>query len=193
MTSITVGTLEVFITALFLWVIYIYFLKRLALDYFRHEVFSLRDELFDKAADGPIPFSSEAYKLLRQTMNGFLRFGHKVSFFDTIISCVFIRRCKFKSTRTSFFERWQAAVSVLSPDQVTELTDYRNRMIKLVIYQLFLGSPFCVVFFAMYSLLTSPFRYIKNHNRNHAFHACLNKSLREIESAAWMYGKAVRI
>src|SRR5260370_14413210 len=51
------------------------------LDSFRQEMFIIRDELFDYAASGRISFNDPAYRLLRQLMNGFIRYGHQLTFF----------------------------------------------------------------------------------------------------------------
>lgn len=48
-------------------------------DYTRQELFTLRDELFDYAADGHISFDDEAYLTTRTMINGVIRFTHSVS------------------------------------------------------------------------------------------------------------------
>ena len=44
------------------------------LDCFRQEMFAIRDELFDYASSGRVSFSHPGYRLLRQSMNGFIRY-----------------------------------------------------------------------------------------------------------------------
>ena len=43
----------------------------------RQELFVLRDKLFMLAANGSISFDDEAYKLLRDMLNGMIRFTHR--------------------------------------------------------------------------------------------------------------------
>src|SRR5438034_929815 len=50
-------------------------------DEFRQKMFAVRDELFDYAASGEIAFEHPAYRLLRQSMNGFIQFGHRLTLF----------------------------------------------------------------------------------------------------------------
>src|ERR1039457_4111930 len=52
------------------------------LDVFRQKMFAVRDELFDYAESGKIGFNHPAYRLLRQSMNGFIRYGHRLTFFQ---------------------------------------------------------------------------------------------------------------
>lgn len=49
-------------------------------DRLRQEMFSLRDELFDRARLGEIRFDSAAYKATRALLNGMIRFSHRISF-----------------------------------------------------------------------------------------------------------------
>lgn len=46
---------------------------------FRQSLFSLRDQLFDLAARGDLGFDNTAYTTLRRQLNGFIRFGDRVS------------------------------------------------------------------------------------------------------------------
>ena len=61
------------------------------LDSFRQELFVLRDELFDYAASGKIAFDDPAYRLLRQMMNGMIRYGHQISFFRFLMTAITVR------------------------------------------------------------------------------------------------------
>lgn len=48
-------------------------------DRFRQNMFALRDELFDYAMSGAISFDHPAYTILRTSMNGMIRFAHRVT------------------------------------------------------------------------------------------------------------------
>lgn len=56
------------------------------LDSFRQKMFVVRDELFDYAASGKIEFNDPAYRLLRQSMNGHIRYAHQLTFF--VFACL---------------------------------------------------------------------------------------------------------
>lgn len=55
------------------------------LDRFRSELFDLRDELFDYAAEGNIPFDDPVYGALRDWLNVLIRMAHRITFLDTIV------------------------------------------------------------------------------------------------------------
>ncbi len=62
-------------------VLYFWLYRDYRIDLFRQRLFALRDELFDLARSGAISFDDRAYGLLRSTLNGFIRFGHRLTFF----------------------------------------------------------------------------------------------------------------
>jgi hypothetical protein len=68
----TIGLCLLAIQALFLW-------REYRIDAFRQRIFEIRDELFDYAAEGGIPFDHPAYGALRGLLNGYIRFAHKMS------------------------------------------------------------------------------------------------------------------
>lgn len=57
---------------------YRYVASSIRTDEFRQRLFALRDELFDLAAAGRIEFDHPAYRLLRATLNGYIRFAHQL-------------------------------------------------------------------------------------------------------------------
>lgn len=77
---------EIVNTTLF-WVIifvgYWWFVRvnvRLSLAELRHQLFKVRGKLFDRGYELGIDFDSDAYGIARTTLNGLLRFAHKLSF-----------------------------------------------------------------------------------------------------------------
>ncbi len=61
-------------------------LPTVRLDEFRQNMFAVRDELFDYAASGHISYNDPAYRLLRQLMNGYIRYGHQLTFFRVCLT-----------------------------------------------------------------------------------------------------------
>lgn len=51
--------------------------QRYVIDVTRQQLFELRDQLFDLAADGKLSFQSETYKILRKVFNTSIRFAHE--------------------------------------------------------------------------------------------------------------------
>lgn len=62
-----------------IWLLIFFGGRDLRNDSLRQKLFALRDELFDYAADGNIDFGDPAYRLLRNFLNGTIRFAHKFS------------------------------------------------------------------------------------------------------------------
>jgi hypothetical protein len=65
--------------------------QRFRVDKVRQELFAIRDELFDQARDGKISFESEAYRATRTTLNGAIRFAHRLSFSRLIMFGVMLK------------------------------------------------------------------------------------------------------
>lgn len=115
-------------------------LRAVAVDHFRHEIFSLRDDLFDRAAAGAISFGHPAYGMLRRTMNGFLRWGERMRLLDVVLLPAFIRHAD-RVADNRFDARWKRAVADLSASDREWLESYRNRMRRVIIRYLIVGSP----------------------------------------------------
>jgi len=111
------------------------------LDIFRQKMFALRDELFDYAESGRIGFNHPAYRLLRQSMNGFIRYGHRLTFFQINLMMLY---WKFGASQPpmDWTEKWNRAIATVNDEQVREnLVKFHERSIMLVSERLVLGSP----------------------------------------------------
>jgi hypothetical protein len=131
--------LAILFTMLLIWV------PALRLDIFRQKMFSLRDEFFDYAKAGKIQFDHPAYLLLRKSMNGFLRYGHRLSFFQLCIT--FCRwRILEEKPAMEWSQRWEAALGSIENGQTRkDLEAFHARAMDIVIDRLIIGSPllFC--------------------------------------------------
>ncbi len=72
---------------------------------YRQGLFEVRDALFDYAAEGKIPFDHPAYGMLRSTINGFIRFGHRLSFSHIVLMAALDSQRSAQS-EYSFSNRW---------------------------------------------------------------------------------------
>lgn len=116
----------------------------LRLDTFRQNMFALRDELFDYAADGNISFTDPAYALLRKSMNGFIRYGHNLSFFRISITMLNWKICNRQPT-ANWSDSWNAAVAKVEDADVRQkLRDFHGKSLDLVASRVVLGSPFLI-------------------------------------------------
>jgi len=123
-------------------IIYLYFwlFQQYRIDVFRQRIFGIRDEVFDYAASGKIAFDHPAYITLRNLMNGYIRFSHKISLLHVgivlVLTKLFNRNCKLQS----FEEIWTAAIQDLDDKAKHELSQFRMRAEMNLFYYLFLSS-----------------------------------------------------
>jgi hypothetical protein len=120
-----------------LWVLAFFFFRDYVTDYFRQRLFTIRDELFDWAADGGIAFDHRGYTLARTTLNGFIRFGDRVS----LVSLGAFRVLRDQPNPQTFAVEYQAAVEDLRPEQRAFLDGVLKRMHEAVALHLVLASP----------------------------------------------------
>jgi hypothetical protein len=127
-----------------LWMILIGFAS-IRLDEFRQRMFAIRDGLFDYARSGNIGFDQPAYKLLRKSMNGFIRYGHRLSFFQLVITF-----CRWHYTDDqpvfSWRAQWEDALSKVSDEKVRkDLMKIQAESMGVVFGRVILGSPVLMV------------------------------------------------
>jgi hypothetical protein len=125
---------------------------RYRVDLFRQKLFELRDELFLFAADGGIEFSNPAYGMLRSTINGNIRFGHRLNLLEIILFFRFLGRGGVPLLGDSFAARWEQALSPLSSKQRERLESVRARMARTVAEHCIHMSPLLVVFSLLLAL-----------------------------------------
>jgi hypothetical protein len=111
------------------------------LDGFRQNMFAIRDELFDYAADGNISFDQPAYVMLRRQMNGFIRYGHQLTVFRCLTT-VAIHKVSGRPTNTEWYSEWQTALASVEDAQVREKLEYFHKKgMMLAVKRLLFGSP----------------------------------------------------
>lgn len=133
------------IALLLLWILFFWWYRDYRLDYFRQELFALRDELFDVALDGEIEFQNHAYGMLRSTINGTIQYGHQLGFLDLLCSLVFTSRNETQKELVGRYEdRWQRACDKLDPEVSKKLKVIRNRLHLITAEQVVFTSFFLV-------------------------------------------------
>jgi hypothetical protein len=111
------------------------------LDSFRQNMFALRDELWDYAADGHISFEDPAYKLLRQLMNGFIRYAHQLTFYRLCLSLL-IWRLADSGRPSHWTEEWTSAIAQIRDEDVrARLGQFYGKSISIVLKRVIYGSP----------------------------------------------------
>lgn len=110
------------------------------LDAFRQRMFELRDELFDYAAEGKVGFNDPAYRLLRQSMNGSIRYAHHLTFFRVCVTMAEIELAVYVP-KSNWSEDWQYALQKIPNDDVrNRLEAFHARSLQLMVERLVAGS-----------------------------------------------------
>lgn len=127
-----------------IWILLFWLYRDLVTDSFRQEMFALRDELFDAAEDGVIDFAHPAYGLLRSTMNGFIRFTHRMTLLDVLLLSIGGRNSDVLDKESSFSSRLGRELDTLDPTTSTVLKNFHSRMNVMVLKHVFRSSPVLV-------------------------------------------------
>ncbi len=116
----------------------------LRLDAFRQDMFALRDEVFDFAMNGNIGFSHPSYRLLRKSMNGFIRYAHNLTFYRLMITMLQWRLLS-REPEIKWAEEWDHALESIADNRVREtMKEFHDRSFELVAKRVVLGSPILV-------------------------------------------------
>jgi hypothetical protein len=108
---------------------------------FRQEMFEIRDELFDYAAAGNIRFNDPAYRLLRQSMNGFIRYAHELTFFRLCMTEIERRVFGIKPSM-AWHDKWRDSLANIKNQKVKDrLCEFHLRSSVLAVRRVVSGSP----------------------------------------------------
>lgn len=182
------------LSAATLWYLFFCIYKDHSVEIFRQKMFELRDRLFDEAADGLVGFNHPSYIVLRSTMNGFLRYGHRVTLFEVLVQNYLVRSALRRDAGVmSFSEAWALSTKNLPKEVKEKLEPYRARMTELLLVQAFLSTPFFLLFlvvgFFVMRLPSSLYGLIRKTAFRWA-NSMMGESLDRIESTAMAYGKS---
>lgn len=145
--------------------------KKAMLEFYRMNIFELRDELFDYAAEGNISFDNESYQLMRTLLNGYLRYAENldISRFQKYQKAV----AKEKLIIDNFFMlQYSQKSKTLSVKQKEKLDKYLQRSAliaatymvkKSIIYCIYLSfkSLFCKLIFKNNNNSKMSWRYFR--------------------------------
>jgi len=110
------------------------------IDALRERLFALRGELFAYAeSQGRDFFREPAYRQLRETMNGMIRFSHKLTFSRLVLSILIFKF--FPVPTDDIVTAWLKVVSKLKSEEIREqLLNFHWRIFILVARHLVNGS-----------------------------------------------------
>jgi hypothetical protein len=145
-----------------LWWLFFWLYRDYRLDALRQHLFALRDELFDLARGGLLSFDSKAYGMLRSSINGNIRFGHRLGFLDVFCFLIFTRRQPAIERQVEqYHHNWQAATAGLDQETLTSVEHIRTRVHLRVLEQIVLTSA--VLMFSLTTLIFAViFIWLKN-------------------------------
>lgn len=123
-------------------------------DSFRQKMFELRDELFDDAMKNGVAFDNDAYQVLRNTVNGFIQFAHRLNIFQFFSFVALAESRASKERRVSYTRRFDAGLEKLSDEQKDLMKQYRLRMNILMLTHMLSASPLSAL------LIFTPIGYI---------------------------------
>jgi len=132
--------------------LYLWLYRDYRRDLLRTRLFEIRAELFDGARDGRIDFNHPAYGLLRSTLNGFLRYGHKVGAFRLVMTALFLDP-KEMGELYQFPSKWQKAVKSLDPETQEWLEGLRGRSHAALFKHFLATTGFTYLFMSLWVTL----------------------------------------
>lgn len=118
--------------------------RQTQLDVFRQKLFALRDDLFDAAAAGKIDFQHPAYGMLRSTINGTIRFGHRLNL-PFVVCLSAIAPPRKEGDPEHFGAKLEKVMVSLNDEQRALIRDCHHRLNLLMVEHLILGSPALLV------------------------------------------------
>lgn len=160
-------TLEEFIHAVHfmipivgIWVI-MWLWRDYRVDALRERLFLLRQELFDYAASGNVPFNDPAYRSLRDAMDGMIRFAHKISFIRLVLS-VIANRLSPSPLMGQHFRKWRLAVDQLKSQAVKDqLLEFHGKMAVAMVKHMVTGSPVMLTLLILFSMFVGAVALIR--------------------------------
>ncbi len=139
----TVIATTVSLVALYSIVFWLY--RDYQIDRFRQTMFRVRDDLFDLGAAGEVAFDHPAYCALRSLLNGYIRFGHRVSILPAIIFTYRLTDDEKRWLDEQDYDGWWLSLTNDLPLPTARKLDHLRANAGHVVQQhLILGSPLLV-------------------------------------------------
>ncbi len=136
------------------------------IDRFRQDLFTIRDRLFDLAADGQIQFDHTAYGLVRITINGYIRFAHRVRFWWLVNSYTHYSEDALRSAGfRPFREQFDEALKSLDAGTRKKIEGIMKELHERTLNHIFLMSVPLIVLSALTALLAAIFVGVKSATR----------------------------
>lgn len=109
----------------------------------RQKLFEIRDELFDYANSGKISFEDPAYERLRRTINGFVRFAHRMNLIHILIMSIVLKKKHYKIH--TFQEKLTQEIKNLEEEKKDIYRSIHFRINYTIVEYLVLSSPLFLI------------------------------------------------
>ena len=156
----TIAGIRLVIYVLIGWIIYFWGYRKLRIDLLRHKLFVLRDSLFIKTHSMGVPLDSPSYVTMRQTLNGLLRYGHRVSIWGVLAAYWGLR--KDPREERPFSDDLDDQLAALHNEEYRKFVqDIYQRMMRSVFWHITTGAPILILYVAykLCSLLVQALYY----------------------------------
>jgi hypothetical protein len=172
-----------------LWVLF-WLYKDHSVATFRQRVFSLRDEMFDMAMAGKIPFNHKGYGRLRVTMNGSIRYAEEISLVRVLLFALLNR--KNQNAPEGFSAAFLKEINDLPFDQKMALCQLHNRFSALITKHAIYNSPITIFILILPITLYLSLKSASSWFRKNIvlwFKKRLEIPLDEVQSLAYVIGR----
>lgn len=140
MTSLTEVLLGL-AAALGCWWLYFFAYPRLRLDETRQNLFRIRDDFFRLAEQGAIAFDCDAYRLVRLTLNGMIRYAHQLSLIQLLVAGHARKRYGPDLEAAHFAEAVESAIESLAQEQQLLVRRTLNAMHREMLLHMMRKAP----------------------------------------------------
>jgi hypothetical protein len=186
--ELALTTLSSLLSLVGFWYVVLWRYRTFRIDLFRQRMFEVRDDLFDFAAEGNIGFNHPAYGMLRSTMNGFARFGHRLTLWQMLFLGLFVRTSDIMGV-DNFDKKWARAKNGLPDDTQVRLDQFREKMEMVVFRHMLVSVPECLLL-PLILLATLPVILWKMaQSRASSLHKLLQLPVSNLDSAALLNGE----
>lgn len=183
--NVLMTTIFTLISLFGLWLLFFVLYRDFVVDKFRQSMFAVRDEMFDYVSKNGISFDDPAYTLLRSTMNGFIRYAHKVSFLQLFLFSRMTKEIDTTCLKDSFHDKWIEAIKLHNGDTKNQFENYLVKMNIQSLKLLLFSSPVLnATILVPIILLTLVKLYIKKLLEK------FDDQINRLDSTAMLYGNA---
>ena len=163
------------------WIIYFWGYRKFRIDLLRHKLFVLRDSLFIKTHSMGVPLDTPSYVTMRQTLNGLLRYGHRVSIWGVLAAYWGLK--KDPREERPFSDDLDDQLAALHNEEYRKFVqDIYQRMILSVFWHITTGAPILILYVA-YKLCVLLAQALYHQSRR-AIHPSIRSLSQDIASDA---------